>query len=126
MLESPYATIVVVDDEPSIVDVVFDALQDEGFEMVGCSQSREAFRCIRQHRPRLVMLDIQMPNVNGIELFLQLRAEPNTAHTPVIFFTANHHILEQRLPNYRQLGVDVLPKPFAISQLFDTVNKSLS
>ena len=126
MNKNPRTAVVVIDDEPAIVDVVCDVLQDEGFATVGCQHGREAFSCILQSRPDLVILDIQMPDVDGIQVFHQMRTEPKTAHTPVIFFTANSHLVEQRLPNYHELGAELLPKPFNVDNLLDLVSKSLS
>ena len=66
-----------------------------------------------------------MPCVDGIEVFQQMRAEPSTANIPVIFFTANSHILKERLPNYQELGATLLPKPFDIAKLIDLVEETL-
>ncbi len=125
MNENPRTAVVVVDDEPPIVAVVCDVLHDEGFTTVSCQHGREAFSCILQSRPELVILDIQMPEVDGIQVFRQVRAEPRTQHIPVIFFTANSHILQQRLPNYHELGAELLPKPFDVDSLLELVSKSL-
>ena len=94
MNETPRTAVVVVDDEPPIVDVVCDVLHDEGFTTVSCQHGREAYSCILQSRPELVILDIQMPEVDGIQVFRQVRAEPRTQHIPVMFFTATSHILQ--------------------------------
>ncbi len=115
--------VIVVDDEPPIVEVVCDVLEDEGFHVVPCEHGREAFSCIRREHPRLVMLDIQMPQVDGIQVFQLMRADPVTADTPVIFFTANDHILRQKLPNYRQMGAELLPKPFDLTKLITLVEQ---
>ncbi len=116
---------VVVDDEPPIVDVVCDVLEDEGIQAVSCEHGQNAFRCIRRERPNLVILDIQMPVVDGIEIFQQMRADPVTEGIPVIFFTANAHVLKRRLPNYEALNAELLPKPFDVSKLLDTVQRAL-
>ncbi len=117
--------VVVVDDEPPIVAVVCDVLHDEGFQTISCMHGSEAFPCIQQEQPQLVILDIQMPGVDGIEVFQQMRADPSTANIPVIFFTANSHILKERLPNYQELGAQLLPKPFDIAKLIDLVEETL-
>ncbi len=114
---------VIVVDEPPIVEVVCDVLEDEGFHAVPCEHGPEAFSCIRREQPRLVMLDIQMPQVDGIQVFQLMRTDPVTAATPVIFFTANDHILRQKLPNYRQMGAELLPKPFDLTKLITLVEQ---
>src|SRR3712207_106357 len=117
--------VVVVDDEPPIVAVVCDVLHDEGFQTIRWMHGSEGFPCIQQKQPQPVILDIQMPGVDGIEVFQQMRAEPSTANIPVIFFTANSHILKERLPNYQELGATLLPKPFDIAKLIDLVEETL-
>ncbi len=125
MVSESKTAVVVVDDEPPIVAVVCDVLHDEGFETISCMHGSEALACIRRERPQLVILDIQMPGVDGIEVFQRMRADPTTADIPVIFFTANSHILKERLPNYQDLGAKLLSKPFDIAKLIDLVEQTL-
>ncbi len=114
--------VVVVDDEAAIVELVCDLLQEAGVEAVGCTDSREAHGCIRRNQPELVILDVQMPGIDGVKLFHQLRTDPATSAVPVLFVTANGELLNQRMPNYRMLGARLLPKPFHIDQILDHVS----
>ena len=118
-------TVVVVDDEPAIVEVVCDALEDVDVTTVGCLHGTGAHACIRRVKPRLVILDVQMPAVDGVEVFRSMRADPETKTIPVIFFTANAEKLKQRLPNYEALGAMLLPKPFNVARLLDLVEAAL-
>ena len=118
--------VVVVDDEPHIVEVVCDVLTDEGIQATSCPHGRHALTCIRKKEPRVLLLDVQMPDVDGISLFLQLRADPATSTLPVIFITANAHMLDARLPDYRALGAEVLPKPFDLDALINVVERALA
>ncbi len=118
--------VVVVDDEPPIVEVVCDVLEDEGFRTVPCGHGREAFPCIRREAPQLVILDIQMPDVDGIQVFQQMRADPVTVDIPVIFFTANAHMLDRHLPNYQAMGASLLPKPFDVNKLVSLVEEVIA
>jgi CheY-like chemotaxis protein len=118
--------VVVVDDEPAIVDVVCDVLYDADVQGVPCISGHEANSCILDTRPRAVILDIQMPVVDGIEVFKRMRADPRTRDIPVIFFTANADKLKQRLPNFQEMGAQLLPKPFQIDKLLDLVNRAIS
>lgn len=122
----PASTVVVVDDDRAIVEVVCEVLEDEGIPTTGCPYGRRAHGCIRHKHPRVVLLDVQMPDVDGIELFRQLRADPATRTLPVIFFTANAHKLQERLPNYAACGATLLPKPFDMDQLIDAVSRALA
>ncbi len=118
-------TAVVVDDERPIVDVVCDTLEDAGIDAVPCNHGYEAFACIRREQPRVVILDIQMPVVDGIRVFEMMRADPVTANIPVVFFTANAHILRQRLPNYTTMNAQFLPKPFNVEALVTAVEAAI-
>lgn len=118
-------TIVVIDDEPAIVDVVCDALEDVDVTTVGCVHGLEANACISRERPELVILDVQMPGRDGVEVFRTMRSDPATQSIPVIFFTANAEKLKQRLPEYEGLGAMLLPKPFNVMRLLSMVEDAL-
>src|SRR5688572_21107195 len=120
------ATAVVVDDEPAIVEVVCEALADAGIHTEPCYHGNEAYSYIRRAQPGVVILDIQMHGHDGIEVFRQMRGDPITAAIPVIFFTANSQKLLERLPNYRELGAVLLPKPFNITRLVTLVEQALA
>ena len=116
----------VVDDERPVVDVVCEVLEDAGIAALGCTQAAEAYWYIRHKQPELVILDVQMPGVNGVELLRQLRADPHTARLPVIFVTANRHVVHRHVPNYPALGAMLLPKPFHVDELLALVAEALA
>lgn len=118
--------VVIVDDEPAIVEAVCDVLDDADVFAVACPHGRRVHMCIQKMRPDLVILDVQMPGVDGIEVFQALRADPATESLPVIFFTANADKLRQRLPDYQAMGAVLLPKPFRVDKLLAMVHKALA
>jgi CheY-like chemotaxis protein len=118
-------TVVVVDDEPAIVEVVCDVLDEVDVAPVACLSGASAIPCIIKTRPQAVILDVQMPEVDGIEVFQRMRENPATSSIPVIFFTANADKLKQRLPDYGERGAELLPKPFHVDKLLDMVQKIL-
>ncbi len=118
--------VIVVDDEPAIVDLVCDALEDAALVAESCPHGRQAHACIRGKQPQVIILDIQMPGIDSIQLFHLLRADPSTRAIPVIFFTANAHVLRERLPDYQALGAELLPKPFHVDKLVDAVTRALA
>jgi CheY-like chemotaxis protein len=122
----PAPAVVVIDDDFAIVEVVRDVLLDEDIPADSCPYGHQAHACLRTKRPQVAILDIQMAGIDGIELLKQLRADPLTRDIPVIFFTANAHLLRDRLPNYRQLGAELLPKPFHLNDLIDAVRRHLA
>ena len=117
--------VVVVDDEPAVVQAVCDLFTLEGIRAIGCEHAPDAFALICQERPRLVVLDVHMPGVDGVQIFRLMRANPETLHIPVIFLTGNAYILAQRLSGYRQMHARLLTKPFALDALLSLVEEML-
>ena len=113
--------VVVVDDEPEIVAVVCEVLEDEDIRAVPCDHGNKALKCIYREQPSLVVLDVQMPGMDGIHIFQHMRAQPITAATPVIFLTANSHLVSRRIPNYKEMNAELLPKPFDLDTFLEAV-----
>ncbi len=93
---------------------------------MSCAHGNAALACIYKEQPSLVVLDVQMPGIDGIQIFEAMRANPQTATTPVILFTANSHVVRQRLPNYQEQNAVLLPKPFDIVTFIDLVQGFLT
>ena len=105
-------TILVVDDEPSIVELVRFTLEDADVRVVEASDGAEALILARRVKPDLVLLDVQMPRLDGLEVCRQLRREPAFARTPIIMLTASG----QQADRSRGLGAgadEYLTKPFS-------------
>jgi two-component system phosphate regulon response regulator PhoB len=105
-------TILVVDDEPSIVELVRFTLEETDVRVVEASDGAEALILARRVKPDLVLLDVQMPRLDGLEVCRQLRREPATARTPIIMLTA----AGQQADRTRGLGAgadEYLTKPFS-------------
>jgi CheY-like chemotaxis protein len=118
--------IVVVDDEPAIAEMVCAILEDEGLHAICLTKGKPAFETIRGELPAVVILDVQMPVVTGIEIFRQMRADPLTALIPVIFLTANEHFVPLQLPDFRAQRAWVLSKPFNMTMLLSLVLELLA
>jgi DNA-binding response OmpR family regulator len=105
-------TILVVDDEPAIVDLVRFTLEDADVRVVEASDGVEALDLARRIKPDLVLLDVQMPRLDGLEVCRQLRSEPDLARTPIIMLTAAGQ--EADRARGRGAGADeYLSKPFS-------------
>ena len=110
------ADILIVDDELQIAEVLAETLHDEGYRVKTLHDGASALLEIAAHRPRLVLLDITMPVMNGLELLRYLRGH-GFADLPIIIMTA-----ELRPLRYLAHGANgVLAKPFAIDELLDLV-----
>jgi DNA-binding response OmpR family regulator len=87
MLNAPVARILVIDDEPVVVDMLVTWLREEGYGAVGAGTSDEGLKLAILSRPELVLLDIALPGMNGIELLKRIRSINPT--TRVIMVTGN-------------------------------------
>jgi len=82
------ATVLIVDDLSSSREVLYEILLGEGYELLMAAGGAEALTMARQHAPDLVLLDMMMPDIDGLTVCRALRADPRTAKVPVIFVTA--------------------------------------
>src|SRR2546430_16958111 len=81
-------TILVIDDEPDLVELVRYNLVRDGFEVVCASDGRAGLQSAQYHKPDLIVLDVMMPNIDGLEICRQLRADSRTSGVPIILLTA--------------------------------------
>ena len=103
------ATVIVADDEVHIVDVVALLLEPFDVTVVKAYNGEQVLRAVREYSPRLVITDIMMPKLSGIEVCRRIKADPSTAMIPVILLSS--------LPDdaVERSGADALiPKPFNI------------
>src|ERR1041385_1488684 len=116
-------TILVADDEKDIVDLVKYNLKKEGYAVLTASTGKEALEQA-QHQPQLVLLDIMMPEYDGIEVLKQLKKNQRTNRIPVIFLTAKGTDVDEVLG--LELGADdYIVKPISIPKLLARVKNVL-
>ena len=116
------ARILVVDDEPNIVDVISMALRYEGFEVVSAGTGAEALAQVRDARPHVMLLDVMLPDMEGFEVAKRLGAE--RARVPIIFLTARD-ATEDRVRGLTVGGDDYVTKPFSLEELVARVRALL-
>jgi DNA-binding response OmpR family regulator len=105
-------TILIVDDEAPILDLVRFTLEDADVRVVEASDGAEALVLARRIKPDLVLLDVHMPRLNGLEVCRQLRLEPEFARTPIVMLTAAGQ--EADRAHGREAGAnEYLTKPFS-------------
>src|SRR5262245_34503541 len=115
-------TILIVDDEEQIRSSVRGVLSDEGFRVLEADNGRSALATIAAERPRLVLLDIWMPEVDGIQLLRQI--EERHPGTSVIVISGHGNI--ETAVRAKQLGaVDFIEKPFSLEGLLQRVERAL-
>ena len=87
--------ILIVDDEPDILDFLSYNLRREGFEVITAASGKEALEIALKTRPNLIILDIMMPEMDGVEVCRRLRANPEFDKTPITFLTAREEDISQ-------------------------------
>jgi two-component system, OmpR family, response regulator len=112
----------VVDDEPNITELVSLGLRYEGFDVSSAHDGRGALRAIRELKPELVILDVTMPDIDGLEVVQRMRAD--SLWTPVIFLTARDST-EDKIAGLTVGGDDYLAKPFSLDELIARVRAIL-
>ena len=106
-------TILIIEDESAIVDNIEYALKTEGFETLWCSTGQEGLEALKSKEITLVLLDVGLPDINGFELFKDLRKESSV---PVIFLTARSEEIDRVVG--LELGADdYVVKPFSPREL---------
>jgi DNA-binding response OmpR family regulator len=124
-LTSPAKTVLVVDDEDDIVDIVRFRLEQDGYRVITASDGQAGLTLAQAEHPDLCILDVMMPKLSGLELLAHLRADPATADTRVILLTARGQ--EADVDRGFELGAqDYVTKPFSPKELRRRVQTQLS
>ena len=110
--------VLVVDDEPNITELVSLGLRYEGFDVSSAYDGRGALRAVRELKPELVILDVTMPDIDGLEVVRRMRAE--NIWLPVIFLTARD-ATEDKIAGLTIGGDDYIAKPFSLDELIARV-----
>jgi len=112
--------ILIVEDNPKNLKLVRDTLQVKGYRTIEAGTGEEGVRLARDQQPALVLMDIQLPRISGIEAFRQLRADPTTRAIPVIAVTAS--VMAQERQKVMAAGFDGFQgRPISVRELLETV-----
>ncbi len=114
--------ILVVDDEPSIVDAVSTSLRYEGFAVDEASNGRLALAAAQDQQPDLIVLDVMLPDLDGLEVTRRLRADG--IRVPILFLTARDAV-EDKVAGLTVGGDDYVTKPFALAEIVARVHAIL-
>jgi two-component system OmpR family response regulator len=106
--------VLVVDDEPSIVDAVATTLRYEGFDVREATTGRAALAAAQETTPDLIVLDVMLPDLDGLEVTRRLRADG--IKVPVLFLTARDSV-EDKVAGLTVGGDDYVTKPFSLAEV---------
>jgi two-component system alkaline phosphatase synthesis response regulator PhoP len=116
--------ILIVDDEEDIRELVELNLDREGYQILACDTGERALELVRSRKPDLIVLDLMLPGVDGLEVCKRLKADPNTGHIPVVMLTAKGE--EADIVAGLELGADdYVTKPFSGKVLVARVRRLL-
>ena len=116
--------VMVVDDQPINVQLLKRKLEREGMQIITAHNGVEAVRLTREHLPDLILLDVMMPDMDGIEVCQRLRADPATNSIPVIFITARA-AKESKIEGLTVGAVDYITKPIDLDVTLARVQTQL-
>jgi DNA-binding response OmpR family regulator len=109
-------SVFVVDDDPGLIEAVAAVLSEEGYRVTGASDSRAALLTVLADPPDLLVLDVNMPDLNGWELCDIVRRQTTTRDVPVLFLTGRTEVRDQ-ITALQVGGSDHLKKPFRAEEL---------
>ncbi|GAA0396395.1 two-component system response regulator PhoP [Microbispora corallina] len=114
VVESAEARLLIVEDEPNILELLAASLRYAGFEVTTASNGTEAVSAAQRHRPDLIVLDVMLPDMDGFDIVRRLRG--GGTHTPVVFLTARD-ATEDKIRGLTLGGDDYVTKPFSLEEV---------
>jgi len=116
------STVLIVEDNDKNMKLARDVLQAKGYQTLEAETGEEGVRLAKERTPDLVLMDIQLPGINGIEAFKQIRADPKTARIPVVALTAS--VTPTDRSQITAAGFDAfVGKPINLKEFLDTVKR---
>ncbi len=114
-------TIMVADDNPDIVTIIKTILEEKGYVVLSAFSGQEVLSLLKEQKPDLILLDIMMPQMDGLEVLTRLKEDPGTASIPVILLTAKVQY-EDILGGYKTGADYYITKPFTPTQVLEGIN----
>ncbi|MGB3405339.1 MAG: response regulator [Microcoleaceae cyanobacterium] len=124
-LKTHSGTILIVDDTPQNLQVLFSYLETEGYKVLLAEDGESALQIARSQAPDLILLDILMPEIDGFETCRRLKAKPATREIPVIFLTALSETVN-KLQGFKLGGVDYITKPIEQEEVLVRIQTQLN
>jgi CheY-like chemotaxis protein len=115
--------ILCIEDEPEMIDLIRLILGRRGYKVEGASGGKEGLKRVQQEQPDMVLLDLMMPDMDGWEVYQQMKADEKTKSIPVIVITAKAQSIDKVLGLHVAKVEDYIAKPFSPQELLDSVEK---
>ncbi len=115
--------VVCIEDEPEMIDLVRLILGRKGFNVIGANGGIEGLETVKRERPDLVLLDLMMPDMDGWEVYQQMKADDDLRDIPVVVVTAKAQSIDKVLGLHIAKVDDYITKPFGPQELLESVEK---
>lgn len=117
--------VLCIEDDQEMIDLIKLILERKGFHFIGAVGGREGLEAVARERPDLVLLDIMMPDIDGWDVYRQMRANAEFQDTPVIIVTAKAQSIDKVLGLHIAKVDDYVTKPFGPKELLRSIDKVL-
>ena len=118
--------ILCIEDEPEMIDLIRLILGRRGFDVIGAAGGKEGLEKALQKPPDLILLDLMMPDMDGWDVYQQMKADDLTRNIPVIVVTAKAQNIDKVLGLHIAKVDDYISKPFSPQELLDSVDRVLA
>ena len=118
--------IICIEDDQGIIDLIKLILTRRGFEVIGAVGGREGLEMMERNAPDLVLLDLMMPDMDGWEVYHQMKAHDGMKNIPVIVVTAKAQNIDKVLGIHIAKVDDYITKPFSPQELLDSIERVLT
>jgi len=125
-LIKPLKRLVYIEDEPEMIDLVRLILGRRGYTVMGAHGGREGLELVRKELPDLVLLDLMMPDMDGWDVYHQIKSEQLTREIPVIVITAKAQNIDRVLGLRIAKVEDYIAKPFSPQELLERVDEVIA
>jgi len=117
--------VLCIEDDPEMIDLIKLILERKGFRFIGAVGGREGLEAIAREKPDLVLLDIMMPDIDGWDVYRQMKADERSKDIPVIVVTAKAQSIDRVLGLHIAKVDDYVTKPFGPAELLRSIDRVL-
>ncbi len=121
----PQQSVVCIDDDPAMLDLIVLVLKNRGFEVSGATSGYAGLELIANVRPDLVLLDLMLPDLDGWDVYQRMKADKDMRTVPVIIVSAKAQKIDKELGLNIAKVQDYVTKPFSPTELVQSINKVL-
>ncbi|MGW8142977.1 MAG: response regulator transcription factor [Anaerolineales bacterium] len=125
-MDKPIRKVIYFEDDKDMVELVRIILGREGYQISGIAEGQAGIKAVQQEAPDIILLDLMLPDMDGWEIYQQLKHDESTADIPVIVITAKAQSIDKVLGLEIAKVDDYISKPFTPQELIDRVGKVIT